>query len=140
VNASLNALAALLLVTGRVWIHQGRRQAHKRAMLSAFGVSCLFLVLYVVEKVSRGFESMHYHGEGAVHTLYLCILASHSLLAMTVPVLAVVLIRLAWTDRFARHRALARVAWPIWLYVSVTGVVIYLMLYPFNPPVSPVGA
>jgi len=109
-------------------------------MLAAFAVSSLFLVLYVVEKVLRGFESTHYHGVGVVHTLYLCMLASHVVLAMSVPVFAVVLIRLAWTGRFARHRAVARVAWPIWLYVSVTGVLIYLMLYPFNPAAGPAGS
>ena len=133
VNAALNLASTVLLVAGRLWIRRGRVAAHRRAMLGAFAVSSLFLVLYVVHKVWRGFESTPYHGEGVAHVLYLAILFSHLTLAMTVPVLAIVLVRLGLSGRIGRHRRLAVVAWPIWLYVSVTGVVIYLLLYPFNP-------
>jgi len=133
-NACLNAGALLLLVVGRLQIRRGRVAAHRRAMLSAFGLSSLFLVLYVAHKAWRGFEHTPYRGGGGLHLLYLGILATHVVLAMAVPVLALRLVQLAVSGRIAGHRRLARVAWPIWVYVSVTGVVIYLMLYPLNPP------
>jgi uncharacterized membrane protein YozB (DUF420 family) len=133
VNASLNLLATALLVGGRIAIRRGRVAAHRRAMLGAFAVSSLFLVLYVLHKVWRDFENTPYHGEGALRVLYLAILFTHLTLAMTVPVLAIRLVQLGLGGRIARHRRLAVVAWPIWMYVSITGVVIYGMLYPFNP-------
>ena len=133
VNAGLNGAATALLVAGRIWIRRGRVAAHRRAMLSAFAVSSLFLVLYVAHKAWRGFESTPYHGAGVARVLYLAILFSHLTLAMTVPVLAIRLVRLGLGGRIERHRRLAVVAWPIWMYVSLTGVVIYLLLYPFNP-------
>ncbi len=133
VNATLNLVSTVLLVLGRRWIRLGRVDAHQRTMLAAFTVSSLFLALYVAHKVWRGFESTPYHGEGLAHAAYLAILFSHLTLAMTVPVLAIVLVRLGLSGRIGRHRRLAVVAWPIWLYVSISGVVIYLLLYPFNP-------
>jgi uncharacterized membrane protein YozB (DUF420 family) len=133
VNASLNTLATILLVTGRVLIKQRRIDAHRRVMISAFAVSTLFLVLYVAHKASRGFENTAFHAEGFVKMLYLAILFSHLVLAMAVPLLAIALIRLGWQRRDPAHRRLARVAWPIWIYVSITGVVIYVMLYHLNP-------
>jgi uncharacterized membrane protein YozB (DUF420 family) len=133
VNAALNALSMLLLVVGRVWIRRGRVDAHRRAMLAAFLVSSLFLVFYVAHKVWRGFENTPYHGEGMARALYLVILVSHLTLAMAVPVLAVRLVQLGLGGRIEQHRRLAVVAWPIWMYVSITGVVIYAMLYRFNP-------
>ncbi len=133
VNASLNAAATLLLVSGLLLIRRKRVQAHRRVMLSAFAVSTLFLVLYVLHKAWRGFESTSFHGEGLVRVAYLVILSTHVVLATTVPVLAVLLIRLALKRRFDAHRRLARVVWPIWMYVSVTGVMIYAALYHWNP-------
>ena len=132
-NASLNAVAAILLIRGRLLIRRGRVDAHRRAMLGAFAVSSLFLVLYVAHKAARSFENTPFHGEGAARAAYLALLASHVILAMTVPVMAIVLIRLGLTNRIASHRRLARVAWPIWMYVSATGVLIYLILYHANP-------
>ncbi|MFP6655088.1 MAG: DUF420 domain-containing protein, partial [Myxococcota bacterium] len=85
-------------------------------------------------KVSRNFENTTFNVEGWAQTAYLVFLASHVLLAMTVPFIAIVLIRYGLKDDRARHRRLARIGWPIWMYVSVTGVIIYLLLYPFNPP------
>ena len=134
VNATLNALAAILLVRGRMLIRQGRREAHRATMLAAFAVSSVFLVFYVLHKWSRDFENTPFHVEGAAKTAYLLLLASHVLLAMTVPVLAVALIRYGLSGKIASHRRLARVAWPIWMYVSVTGVAIYGLLYHLNPP------
>ena len=133
VNAALNLVATALLVLGRIWIRRGRVATHRRAMLAAFTVSSLFLLLYVAHKVWRGFESTPYHGEGLAHVLYLALLFSHVTLAMAVPVLAIRLIQLGLSGRIDRHRRLAVIAWPIWLYVSLTGVVIFLALYVFNP-------
>jgi uncharacterized membrane protein YozB (DUF420 family) len=133
VNASLNAIATSLLIVGRLRVRRGDVPGHRRAMLQAFAVSCAFLVLYVLHKAGRGFENTPYNGEGALRIFYLAMLASHVLLAMAVPVLALLLIRFGLGGRIAQHRRLARFAWPIWLYVSVTGVAIFLMLYPLNP-------
>jgi uncharacterized membrane protein YozB (DUF420 family) len=133
VNASLNLVATGLLIAGFVLIHRGQRDAHRRVMKAAFAVSSLFLVLYVLHKWSRGFENTTYHAEGLVRGLYLGLLFSHVLLAITVPVFAIALIRMGSGQRYASHRKLARVAWPIWMYVSVTGVVIYVLLYHLNP-------
>ena len=132
-NACLNALAASLLVLGRRLIRQGRVDAHRRSMLSAFAVSSLFLAGYVAHKVSRDFENTTFHVEGVAKLAYLALLASHVTLAMTVPPLAISLVVLGLRGSLVRHRRLARIAWPIWMYVSVTGVVIYLLLYPLNP-------
>ena len=134
INATLNAIATVLLLVGRGLVRRGEVAAHRRVMITAFGVSSLFLLLYVSHKISRNFESTTFNVEGWAKTAYLVLLGSHVLLAMTVPIIAIVLIRLGLRDDRARHRRLARIGWPIWIYVSVTGVVIYLLLYPFNPP------
>jgi len=131
-NAGLNAAAAICLVVGRRLVRRGRIAAHRRAMLSAFALSSLFLVLYVAHKLSRGFESTHFHVAGAARVAYLALLFSHVVLAMAIPPLAISLVALALRGRVAAHRRLARVAWPIWIYVSLTGVAIYLLLYPLN--------
>lgn len=133
VNASLNGVATVLLVLGRRLARGGRIQAHRRVMLSAFAVSTLFLVLYVAHKVWRDFENTPFHAEGAALLAYRLLLLSHVLLAMAVPVLAVLLIRLGLRDRRRAHRRLARFAWPIWMYVSVTGMLVYVLLYHLNP-------
>ena len=132
-NATLNALAMVLLIAGRALARRGRIVAHRRVMIGAFAVSSLFLVLYVAHKAWRGFEHTPYHGTGFARTAYLAILASHVTLAMAVPFLAIALIRLGLADRRSAHRRLARWAWPVWLYVSITGVVIYVLLYHANP-------
>jgi uncharacterized membrane protein YozB (DUF420 family) len=140
VNASLNSLATALLVAGRILIARGRVRAHRRVMTSAFVVSTVFLVLYVAHKASRGFENTTFNAVGAFKVAYLALLFTHVTLAMVVPVLAIWLIRLGLRDERARHRRLARIAWPIWMYVSITGVTIYLLLYPFNPPPIATGS
>jgi len=132
-NALLNALAAALLLRGRSLVRQGRIDAHRRAMLAAFATSTLFLVLYVIHKASRGFESASFHAEGAARLAYLALLFSHLVLAMAVPPLAIALIRWGLRGEIQRHRRLARVAWPIWIYVSTTGVAIYALLYLYAP-------
>ena len=133
VNATLNALAAGLLVVGRRLARRRDVDRHARTMASAFAVSTLFLVLYVAHKVWRGFEPTTFHAEGAARVAYLALLLTHSTLAAIVPVLAITLIVLGVRRRVTSHRRLARIAWPIWMYVSVTGVIIYLLLYPLNP-------
>lgn len=134
VDATLNAVAAGLLVVGRRRIKAGMVEAHRRTMLSAFAASSLFLVLYVVHKASRGFHNTTFNMHGGPKIAYLAILFSHLTLAMTVPPLAITLIVFGLRGKIDRHRRLARVAWPIWMYVSVTGVVIYVLLYHLNPP------
>jgi uncharacterized membrane protein YozB (DUF420 family) len=133
VNASLNALAVSLLLRGRSLARQHRIEAHRRTMLAAFGVSSVFLAFYLLHKSSRGFENTTLNVAGAAKLAYLVLLFTHVTLAATVPVLAILLIRLGLKGRFDAHRRLARVAWPIWMYVSVTGVVIYFLLYHLNP-------
>ena len=127
VNAILNGAAASLLVAGFLLIRAGRREAHRRAMTAAFACSVLFLVSYLVSHFDAG--SVRFQGTGPVRTFYLTVLLTHTVLAAVVPFLAVTTLVLARKERFEAHRRLARVTLPIWLYVSVTGVVIYLMLY-----------
>jgi len=134
VNAGLNTVATGLLVLGRRRIKAGMVDAHRRIMLSAFATSSLFLVLYVIHKASRHFHNTTFNMHGAPKVAYLAILFSHLTLAMAVPPLAITLIVFGLRGRIARHRRLARIAWPIWMYVSVTGVVIYVLLYHLNPP------
>lgn len=133
-NATLNAIATVLLLRGRALVKRGLIETHRRVMLAAFAVSSVFLASYVAHKVSRSFESTTFNAAGAVKTAYLTLLVSHVALAALVPFLALALIRFGLRGEIARHRRLARVAWPIWLYVSITGVVIYVLLYHLNPP------
>jgi protein SCO1/2/putative membrane protein len=127
VNAALNATAAVLLVWGFALIRSGRKRTHRRVMLAAFTVSALFLVCYVIYHASVG--AVRFAGTGAIRALYLSILFTHTLLAAAVPPLAIVTLSRGLRGRFDRHRAIARWTLPIWLYVSVTGVVVYWMLY-----------
>jgi uncharacterized membrane protein YozB (DUF420 family) len=129
VNATLNATAAVLLLTGYSLIRRKRIQAHKRVMLTAFGVSIAFLICYIVYHAQVG--SVPYQKAGALRAIYFSILITHISLAATVPVLAIITLRRALRGDFIRHRKIARWTFPIWLYVSVTGVIVYLMLYRF---------
>jgi len=129
VNATLNATAAVLLLTGYCLIRQRRIQAHKRVMLTAFGVSIAFLTCYLVYHFQVG--SVPYQKTGPLRTVYYSILITHTMLAVTVPVLAIITLRRALRRDFKRHLQIARWTFPIWLYVSVTGVIVYLMLYRF---------
>ena len=129
-NAFLNASSALLLATGYVLIRRGRRDAHKRVMLAALASSALFLTSYLVYHAQVG--SVRFRGQGAVRTVYFTILLTHTILAVAiVPLVATTLVP-ALRGRFDRHRRLARITLPLWAYVSVTGVVIYWMLYRLN--------
>jgi len=126
-NAFLNALSAGLLIRGYLLIRQGKREAHRQSMLMAFTTSVMFLVSYLVYHYSVG--SVAFQGQGTIRTVYFTILLTHTILAAAVAPMAIIVLRRALRNDFARHRALARITLPIWLYVSVTGVVIYLMLY-----------
>ena len=126
-NASLNAASAVALVCGFWLIRHGRWRAHRAAMITAFTLSTAFLVSYLVYHANMG--AVRYQGHGPLRAIYLTILATHTVLAATVPVLALITLSRGLRRRYARHVALARWTLPIWLYVSVTGVVIYWMLY-----------
>lgn len=126
-NAVLNGTSAVLLAAGWVLIRRGRKRAHKRTMIAAFAVSCAFLVSYLVYHYTAGVT--HFQGAGAIRAVYLSVLASHTILAAAVPFLAVATLWRGLKSRFDAHRRIARWALPIWLYVSVTGVAVYWMLY-----------
>lgn len=126
-NAALNATATVLLVSGFILIRRGRKEAHRWVMLGAFAVSTLFLISYVVYHAHVG--TVRFPGTGWIRGAYLAILFTHTLLAAAVPPLAIVTLSRALRARFDKHRAIARWTLPVWLYVSVTGVVVYYMLY-----------
>ena len=127
VNASLNALAAVLLVAGYLQIRRGHRQTHKRFMLAAMTTSAVFLLSYVVYHANAG--SVAFPGVGFSRVVYFAVLIPHVMLAVTVLPLALVTTARGLRGDFHRHRRIARITLPIWLYVSVTGVIVYLMLY-----------
>lgn len=126
-NASLNATSAVLLVLGYTFIRLRRIRLHRACMISACVVSTLFLTSYVVYHANVG--SKHFPGTGPIRTVYFAILITHVILAAAVPPLALITLIRGLRARFDRHVAIARWTLPIWLYVSVTGVVVYVMLY-----------
>ncbi len=131
INACLNSLAAIFLVAGLVAIKMKRVAIHRALMVTALGISVLFLVSYLTRFYLTGVH--RYPGTGTIRTVYLTLLTSHTILAAVTPFLAIRTLYLAWRQRFAEHKKIARITWPVWMYVSVTGVVVYLMLYrPLN--------
>jgi putative membrane protein len=131
-NAGLNATCAALLVAGLVLIKQRQVMAHRACMVAAFVVSILFLASYLVYHVQVG--SVRFAGTGRVRPVYFAILATHTALAAAVPPLALTTLLFGLRARYARHVRVARWTLPIWLYVSVTGVIVYVMLYHLYPP------
>lgn len=133
VNAALNALSGVLLVAGLLVIRRGQRDLHRNIMLAAFVVSVLFLGCYLVYHAGlhhyTGSHGKPFSGTGALRGLYFAILISHVILAIAVPPLALTTIWRGLREDWDRHRRIAKITFPIWLYVSVTGVVIYAMLY-----------
>lgn len=127
VNAAFNFTSAVCLLNGYLSIKRGRREAHKRWMLAAFSCSVVFLVSYLAYHFQVG--SVKFTGEGAVRAVYLAILLSHTVLAALAAPLAIATLRRALQARFDLHRRIARITFPVWIYVSVTGVVVYFMLY-----------
>ena len=127
VNATLNALATVLLVSGWVLISQGKVEQHRRCMLAAFATSALFLASYLVYHFNVG--SVAFTGQGSLRILYFTILISHIILAIVIlPMVLITLVR-ALRTQFDAHRRIARWTLPLWLYVSITGVIVYVMLY-----------
>ena len=126
-NATLNAIAATLLVIGYILIRRGRIEQHRKVMLSAFATSALFLTSYVIYHANVG--SRPFTGQGPIRTVYLTILFTHIVLAAAILPMALITLNHALRSRFERHIPIARWTLPIWLYVSVTGVIVYLMLY-----------
>jgi uncharacterized membrane protein YozB (DUF420 family) len=130
-NAILNATSAILLTRGYFLIRAGRRQQHKRTMLAAFCMSVVFLISYLAYHAQVG--AVYFQKTGFIRGVYLTILFTHTVLAAIVPVLAIITLRRGLksekTGNVQRHRKIARWTLPIWLYVSVTGVIVYLMLY-----------
>jgi uncharacterized membrane protein YozB (DUF420 family) len=127
VNAVLNGTAAVLLIWGYTLIRRKRIETHRKVMLAAFVTSCLFLVSYLVYHFQVG--SVRFAKTGPIRTVYLSILLTHTVLAAAVPPLALITLSRGLKRRFDLHRPIARWTLPIWLYVSVTGVVVYWMLY-----------
>jgi len=127
VNAVLNGTAAVLILIGVYLIKTGRQRAHRAVMISAFVASSLFLVSYLTYHAHIG--SKHFPGQGVARTVYFTILLTHTVLAAVVVPMVLVTLTRGLRGRFDRHRPIARWTYPVWLYVSVTGVVIYVMLY-----------
>jgi uncharacterized membrane protein YozB (DUF420 family) len=132
-NAALNGLATVLITLGFIFIKGGRKEAHRRVMLSAAVVSALFLVGYVTHKVLVRGVHTPFGGAGAIRTIYYAMLASHIVLAMAIAWLVPRTFLFALRGQFDRHRAWARWTFPIWYYVSVTGVLVYFFLYQWWP-------
>jgi putative membrane protein len=128
-NAFLNGTSAVLIGIGYYFIKSGRRQAHKRIMLAAFVTSTLFLISYLYYHLVLRAGVTHFQGEGMWRPVYFSILISHTFLAVVVVPFILVTLYRALKGKFARHKAIARYTFPIWMYVSVTGVVIFVMLY-----------
>ncbi|MBA2258958.1 MAG: DUF420 domain-containing protein [Acidobacteria bacterium] len=127
VNATLNAISAVLLVIGYRLIRRRRIDAHRRVMIAAFATSTLFLICYVIYHANVG--SRPFTGQGPIRQVYFAVLISHIVLAATVPPLALITLIRGLRARYDSHARLARWTLPIWLYVSVTGVIVYVMLY-----------
>jgi len=132
-NAMLNATSGLLIVCGFVLIRRRQIRAHRACMIGAVISSSLFLISYLVYHVGFGRGVTRFSGTGWVKTFYLTVLISHTILAATIVPFIVVTLRRALKDQFLRHRAVARWTFPMWLYVSITGVIVYVMLYHLYP-------
>lgn len=131
-NASLNGLSAILLTNGFFMIRRGNIAAHKRSMISAFVASSLFLISYVVYHIRVG--NILFQGQGWIRPVYFTLLISHIVLAIVILPLAIITLTRGLQSRFDKHRRIARWTLPLWLYVSVTGVIIYVMLYQVYAP------
>ena len=133
INATLNGIATILLALGFFFIKSGNRQAHKACMISAFITSVVFLVCYVAHKILVRGVHTPFGGEGAIRTVYYTMLVSHIILAIAIVPMVLMTMSRAFKERFEAHKAIARWTWPVWMYVSVTGVLVYLFLYVWFP-------
>jgi putative membrane protein len=127
-NASLNALSALLLAGGYAAIRAGKMEVHKRFMVSAFWVSVVFLASYVIYHI-RVKQVVLFQGQGWIRPVYFTLLTSHTILAIVIVPMILITLRRAWLGKFDKHRLIARWTLPLWFYVCVTGVIVYLMVY-----------
>jgi putative membrane protein len=132
-NASLNGLSAVLLAGGYAAIRAGKRDVHKAFMISAFSVSTIFLVSYVIYHIRVG-QVVLFKGQGWIRPVYFTLLTSHTILAIVIVPLILITLRRAWVEKFDKHRAIARWTLPLWFYVCVTGVIVYLMVYQIYVP------
>jgi putative membrane protein len=128
-NAILNSVSAILLFTGYIFIRQKKIKAHKISMISAFVTSTLFLTSYLIYHFSKELGPTRFQGEGIIRPIYFFILITHTILAVTIVPMVFVTFSRALKSKFTAHRKIARWTLPLWLYVSVTGVIVYLMLY-----------
>ncbi len=126
-NASLNGTSALLLAGGYAAIRAGKRDVHKKLMVSAFCVSVVFLVSYVIYHIRVG--HVVFQGQGWIRPVYFALLLSHTVLAIVIVPLILITLRRAWMEKFDKHRLIARWTLPLWFYVCVTGVIVYFMVY-----------
>jgi|SRR5215469_14077163 len=133
VNAILNGTSAVLLACGYAAIRAGKRALHKILMVTAFSVSCAFLVSYLVYHY-RAHQLVLFQGRGWIRSVYLAILLSHTILAVVIVPLIIVTLQRAFREKFDKHRAIARWTLPLWFYVSVTGVIVYFMVYQIYAP------
>jgi len=127
-NASLNGISALLLAGGYTAIRAGKREVHKVFMISAFTASTVFLASYVVYHI-RVRQVVLFQGQGWIRPVYFALLLSHTILAIVIVPLILITLRRAWLGKFDKHRLIARWTLPLWFYVCVTGVIVYLMVY-----------
>ncbi len=127
-NASLNGISALLLAGGYAAIRAGKMEVHKRFMVSAFWVSAAFLVSYVIYHI-RVKQLVLFQGQGWIRPVYFTLLTSHTILAIVIVPMILITLRRAWMERFDKHRVIARWTLPLWFYVCITGVIVYLMVY-----------
>ena len=137
-NACLNGASAVLLAGGYIAIRRGKMVVHKRFMISAFVMSSIFLASYLVYHYRVG--HVVFQGQGWIRPVYFTLLLTHTVLAIVIVPMVLVTLRRAWLERFDRHRLIARWTLPLWFYVSVTGVVVYLMVYQIYAPRPPVGS
>jgi putative membrane protein len=126
-NASLNGMSAILLASGYAAIRRGKMAVHKGLMIAAFAVSSVFLASYLVYHYRVG--HVVFQGQGWIRPVYFVLLGTHTLLAIIIVPMILVTLRRAWLERFDRHRIIARWTLPLWFYVSVTGVIVYIMVY-----------
>ena len=132
-NAMLNGTSAVLLAAGYTAIRSGKRDVHKIFMVSAVIASCTFLISYVIYHL-RVHRVILFQGQGWIRPVYFTILISHTLLAIVIVPLIIITLRRAWLERFDKHRLIARWTLPLWFYVSVTGVIVYFMVYQIYAP------
>ena len=131
-NATLNGISAVLLAAGYTAIRLGKKETHKKFMISAFVVSCAFLISYLIYHYRVG--DVKFQGQGSIRPVYFTILISHIILAAAIVPMILITLRRAWLERFDKHKIIARWTLPLWFYVSVTGVIIYLMVYQIYVP------